>query len=308
MADTQNNSDVPALSGLIPPMITPLTTEGALDESAIERLVSYMLANGVDGLFLMGSSGEGPWLTFQQQRQLIRRVQQVVDGRVPLLVGALEPGTQRTLEAVRMYEDTGADVLVITSPYYFAADQAAQLRHFETIAAQTSLPIMLYNIPQTTHNLVTPDTVRRLLAVEHIIGIKDSATHWEAFSQFLELKTLKPGFVVFQGSEKLALRSLLAGGDGLVAGMGNLIPALLKRLITSLQTGDRDIAQHLQEQITALWDLHTYDYWLVCLKYAASLLGFGSGATCGHVNQISAESKAIIRDMLRAHVPDQVIA
>ncbi len=306
MNNTQNHRPT-ALSGLVPPMITPLTASGQVDEAAIDQLVAYMLAHGVDGLFLMGSSGEGPWLTFSQQQQVIRRVQQAVNSRVPLLVGALEPGTQRTLEAVRMIEDTGGDVLVITTPYYFMTDEAAQLRHFETIAAHTTLPVMLYNIPQTTHNLLTPATARKLLPIEHIIGIKDSATHWEAFTQFLDLKADKPDFLVFQGSEKLAVRSIQAGADGLVAGMGNLVPALLKEIITSVRNGDDTTAHALQTQITALWDLHTYDFWLVCLKYAASLLGFGSGATCGHPSQLTAESQAAIRTMLLEHVPEQVI-
>ena len=117
------------LCGVIVPMITPLTTGGEVDQAAIERLVTHLLASGVDGIFVLGSSGEGPWLTASQRQQVIGQTVRVAAGRVPILAGALEPSTGRTLEAIRLAEDAGADAVVLTSPYYFPVGAAAQIYH-----------------------------------------------------------------------------------------------------------------------------------------------------------------------------------
>ncbi len=105
---------------------------------------------------------------------------------------------------------------------------------------------------------------------------------------------------MFQGAEKLAIQSLLAGADGLVPGMGNLAPQWFVQIYHAVRAGDVAAAEAVQAQVDRLWTLHTYDYWLVCLKYAASLLGFGSGATCGHPARLSAESRAAIQALVGA--------
>jgi 4-hydroxy-tetrahydrodipicolinate synthase len=297
-----------ALSGVIPPMITPLTAEGKVDVAGIERLVDYLIDGGVSGLFLLGSSGGGPWLTLSERTLVIQESVRVAAGRVPVLAGVLEPSTSRTIEAAQMAEDAGADCLVATSPYYFGpGGPDHQVYHFETIARAISLPLMLYNIPPATHNPIELDTVRQLLAVENLIGIKDSAGNWEYFVKLLDLRKTRD-FRVFQGAQNLAASSALAGADGLVPGLGNLVPDLFVRLMRSAQAGEREQAFALQERVNELSKLHTHGFWLVCLEYAASLLGFGSGAVCGWPTQnagadgpspLSEPARASVREIVR---------
>ncbi|MSP13547.1 MAG: dihydrodipicolinate synthase family protein [Chloroflexi bacterium] len=291
------------LSGLIPPMITPLTPEGEIDITAIGRLVGYMVSAGVDGIFVFGSSGEGPWLSARQRRQALEATVQACAGRVPVLAGILEPSAGRVLEELPLIEAAGVDAIVITSPYYFGADGAVQLEHFSTIAQATTLPIVLYNIPQTTYNLVLPATVRRLLEIDTVIGIKDSAEIWENFEALLEMRRYKPGFTVLQGAEPLAAKSLLAGGDGLIPGLGNVVPQLLKRLLASVQAGDQPAVLDLQQEINHVGTLHSQGSWLPCLKYAASLFGFGSGRACYRSETLSEAGKAAIRDLVQPYIP-----
>jgi 4-hydroxy-tetrahydrodipicolinate synthase len=288
---------VPTLEGVIPPIIAPLRENGDVDVDGIRRLVAHLMGGGVSGVFALGTSGEGPWLTAMQTDQLVAATVRAIDRRVPVLVGVLEPGTARTLEAVRRAEANGADALVVTSPYYFEADSAAQRRHVEAVAAATQLPLILYNIPQTTHNPLVAATVRHLLAIETVIGIKESSGDWVGFEALLALRAERPGFRVLQGAEHLCARSILAGADGLVPGLGNLAPGLFVRLVSAARGDDRATALALQERVIALGQLHAHGFWLACLKYAASLLGFGSGKTCGDA-PLSSEAKGAIRRLV----------
>lgn len=292
------------LTGVIPPMITPLTREGEVDQIATERLVAHLIEGGVDGIFVLGSSGEGPWLTAHQCKQVIESTVGSVSGRVPILAGVIEPSTGRTLEAVEVAEAAGVDAIVVTSPYYFEADGQVQYQHFKAVAAATSLPIVLYNIPSKTHNPMAPDTVQMLLELGSVVGIKDSSEDWEHFEKLLDLRKVKPGFQVLQGSEGFMAQAMLAGADGVVPGLSNLAPELYGQLVTASQAGDEATALSLQEQINALRQLLTHGFWLACLKYAASLLGFGSGATCElNADALPASARTGIRRTMQDHVP-----
>jgi len=291
-----------ALSGLIPPMITPLTPGGEVDRTAIARLVAYLVDGGVDGLFVLGSSGEGPWLTARQAEQVVAATVSAVAGRVPVLAGILEPSTPRTLEAARVAEAAGADALVVTSPYYFAVDAASQLRHVEAIAAATALPLVLYNIPQLTHNPFALETVRGMLAIETVVGIKDSAGDDALFDQLLALRATRPDFRVLQGAERSTARAVLAGADGLVPGLGNLAPGLFAGLRAAARAGDAERALALQARVDALWQLHGHGFWLACLKHAASVLGFGSGAVSGAGAALSPAAQTAIRRTVEQEV------
>ena len=292
------STDVTALSGVIPPMITPLTKDQEIDLEGLSRLVNHLLDGGVSGIFVLGSSGEGPWLTATKQAQLISATKELAGGRVPVLAGALETSTDRALETIIQHANAGADVAVITSPYYFGVSASEQIQHIETLVSQSPIPVMLYNIPPTTHNPIAPDTVKAVANLSNLVGIKDSAGDWENFQVLLQIRNQRPDFVVFQGAEKLAAKSVLAGANGIVPGLGNLVPHMFVQIVQHAQAGEEGAALGLQEQIDDLWTLHTYDYWLVCLKYAASLMDFGSGTTIGHDTQMSNLTHQTIRSLL----------
>jgi len=266
------------LSGVIPPMITPLTGGEDVDEAAVERLVTHLIDQGVSGIFIMGSSGEGPWLNSRQRKQIIQYTVKAANGRVPVLAGALEPGTGRALEMAQLIVDGGADAVVIAAPYYFATDASTQCQHVEVIVEKSPLPVVLYNIPQMTHSPITASTLARLLRHQNLIGIKDSAGDWANFQALLQLRSQRPNFQVFQGAEKQAAQSAIAGADGLVVGLANLAPHKFVTLLRLVKQDDSNGAHAVQQEINQLWQLHTHGFWLACLKYAASLLGFGDGS------------------------------
>lgn len=289
------------LTGLIPPMITPLTRDRELDPEGIERLVGALIGGGVSGIFVLGSSGEGAWLTARQCREVVERTVRAARGAVPVLAGIIEPSTRRALEALENVVEAGADAVVAASPYYFAVSPAEQIAHFSAIARVSPVPVVLYNIPPLTHNPIPFEVVRALADTGRVAGIKDSSADWEHFERLIALKAQRPDFRILQGAEKPAAQSILAGADGLVPGLGNLRPDLFAALYKAARAGERERAAALQEQVNHLWTLHSHGYWLVCLKYAASLLGFGSGATCGHDDALTDAARAAIR-----HAVEQV--
>lgn len=291
--------DMTKLSGVIPPMITPLTESGDIDITGLERLVNHLVDGGVSGIFALGSSGEGPWLTATQQTTVIQEVVRFVGGRVPVLAGALEPSTARTDEAIKKHMDAGADMVVITSPYYFPSDAPIQIRHIETLVESSSIPVMLYNIPPTTHNPIAPETVKEVMQLDNLVGIKDSAGDWDNFLKLLAYRVDRPEFVVFQGAEKLAARSIEAGADGVVPGLGNIVPSFFVEIINAIKSGNPADAHAIQDRIDELWKVHTYDFWLIGLKYTASLCGFGSGTAVGHMMTMGGDAQHAITALLK---------
>lgn len=290
--------DSSQLQGVIPPMITPLTEDGAIDLDGLQRLVAHLLSGGVSGIFVLGSSGEGPWLTPTQSQQVIEGVATAVNGQVPVLAGILEPSTRRVLEMLELAERAGADAVVATTPYYFESDAAVHLHHFASIARSTDLAVVLYNIPSKTHAPLSVETVAQLLDIENIVGIKDSSGDWEQVSGLMALRQIRPDFRILQGAEGLSGRSLLAGVDGLVPGLGNLMPSLFVRMMAAARAGDEETVRTLQAQVNALGLLHSHGHWLACLKYAVALLGLSGEAASGRPHALPAAAKEAIQTIV----------
>ena len=266
-----------ALQGIVPPMISPLSATGEVDGEALTVIVNHILGGGCSGLFVLGGCGEGAWLTREQRSAVIRATTRAAKGRAPVLAGVMLPATGPAVEAARQAADDGADALVVGSPYYFSVDAAVQQRHAEAILGAVSLPVLLYNIPQATHNPLAPATVARLAQDPRILGIKDSAGDFEAFQGFLAIKKRRADFRVLQGNEHFASASLLLKADGLVPGMANFAPALFVALHRAAVKDDVVACASLQEQITDLCTLHTHGHWLPALKAACAMLGLGNG-------------------------------
>ena len=261
----------------MPPVISPLDEHGGVDAPALAGLVEHILCGGGAGLFVLGGCGEGSWLTAEQRSGVVRAAVAAAGSRAPVLAGVMLPATGPAAEAARRAAGDGAAAIVAGSPYYFQVDAAAQRRHIEALLDATDLPVLLYNIPPSTHHVLTPETVAALAADPRVLGIKDSAGDLDAFSGFVAVKERRPDFRVLQGSERVMADSLLRGGDGLVPGLGNVAPALFVALIDAVRRGDEATARRLQAQIDDLGTLHAEGHWLPALKSACARIGYGNG-------------------------------
>jgi dihydrodipicolinate synthase/N-acetylneuraminate lyase len=289
------------LSGVVPPLISPLTAGGDADRAGMAALVEHLLSAGCTGLFVNGGCGEGPWLTFAQRGAVVRAAVDAAGRRAPVLAGVTVPSTGPALDAARQAADEGADALVATAPYYFGADADAQRRHVEAIVAATPLPVLLYNIPQCTYQPFTPETVGALAADPRVIGIKDSAGDPAVYRRFVAVKQAHPAFRVLQGAEALAASSLADGGDGLVPGLANVVPGHFVGIRRAVAAGQSAEAERLQGEAVALAALYGQGAWVAALKGACALLGIGNGIPAQPYEPVTAEQRAAIAALLRQH-------
>ena len=285
-----------ALSGVIPPMISPLTKDHAADTHAVHSLAEYILEGGCSGLFVLGGIGEGPWLSTMQRDAVIRASVDAAAGRAPVLVGLMLPGTAPARDAAKQAEAAGADALVVGSPYYFGVGAADQQRHVEAVLQSAALPVLLYNIPQSTHVPLHPDAVAALSSERRVLGIKDSWGEMPYFQSMLTLKLRRPSFKVLQGNEYAAMGSLLLGADGLIPGLGNVAPKVLVELVRAAKTRDVTRCQELHAQILDL--IGVYASGLVGMHAACSILGLSENVPAEPWAPVTGERLSTIETVL----------
>jgi 4-hydroxy-tetrahydrodipicolinate synthase len=291
------------LDGIIVPLITPLKADESLDEAGLEKMVEYVISGGVSGIFLLGSCGEGPAIMPETQDRLVQRVSVLAKGRVPVLVGAPDAGTQRTIETAKRLLRHGGDYLVCVAPFYFSHSQDEQVAHYTAIARQSSVPVMLYNIPQMVKTLIEPETVARLAEIPNIVAIKDSFGDMARFQKVLAIKKQHPAFGVYQGAEAVAALSMVRGANGCVLGLANVAPRLCCDIYAAVQAGNLAQAWTLQDQLVLLMKLYSHGTWLSCLKASLSVLGLCGATASAPFSALSPAAVAAMRkDMAAAGV------
>lgn len=240
------------ISGIVPPLVTPLRDRDAMDVAGLERLIEHVIAGGVHGIFILGTTGEGPALSHRLRRELIDRSVELARGRVPVLVGITDTSFVEALEIAKHAGDAGAWAVVTAAPYYFRADQAELINYVDGLLAESPLPLMLYNIPTLTKVCFEPETVARLVDRKRIIGIKDTSGDFSRFDRFLPLLKERPDWTLLMGPETLMAESVMKGGRGGVNGGANLRPRLFVDLYEAALARDAARVAKLQEQVMQL--------------------------------------------------------
>lgn len=242
------------LRGIVPPLVTPLRGRDQLDEAGLERLVEHVLAGGVQGLFILGTTGEGPALGYALRRKLITRVCRHVAGRVPVLVGITDTAFTEALTLAEHGADAGAAAVVAAPPYYLPAGQPELVEWLEHLAAELPLPLMLYNMPALTKVGFAPETVQRAMDQPRIVGIKDSSGDLRYFRALLALRAERPEWNVLMGPEELLAETVAAGGDGGVNGGANVFPRLYTALYEAACAADAERVQRLHALMLRVGD------------------------------------------------------
>lgn len=263
--------------GVFPPLVTPLLDRDQLDLAAQERQVERVIAGGVAGIFILGSTGEAPSLSLQRRKELVRETCRLVRGRVPVLVGITDTCLAHSLEIAGCAADQGAQATVLTVPYYFPPDQAELEALARTIVRESPLPLFLYNIPVYTKAAFGWETVRRLLDEERIIGLKDSSGDMAGFLRLCELTKLRPGWTLLMGPEDKIAAGVAAGGHGGVPGGALIHPKLFVEICRAALAGDQPRVAVLQRQVESLGRIYRVsDHGagvFKAIKCALSLLG-----------------------------------
>lgn len=240
------------LRGIIPPMITPLSDPDCLDHEGLERLVEHILKGGVHGLFILGTTGEGPSLSYRLRRELISAVCQQVADRVPVLVGVTDSAFVESVAIGQHAMEAGASALVAAPPPYFSTSQEELLGYFRRLASAVPLPLLLYNMPTHTKVFIEAETVRAAADVPGIVGLKDSSGNMTYFHMARALVGERPDFSFLVGPEELLAETILLGGHGGVNGGANLAPELYVGLYDAACRQDLAQVRLLHQKIIQL--------------------------------------------------------
>lgn len=265
------------LRGIVPPMVTPLSHPSALDVPGLERLIERLIGGGVAGLFILGTCGEGPALGLALRRELIERTCRLARGRVPVLVGITDPSLEESIAVARQAADAGADAVVASAPPYFRCGQAELSYFIRAMAERTPLPLFLYNMPSLTKASFAPETVRRAMDHDKIIGLKDSSGDMGYAHVMIQLFADRPDWTFLVGPEHLTGDVVLFGGHGGVNGGANVHPRLFVDLYEAAAARDFDRLVPLQRSVLSLGRIYQFgddaSAVVLGLKAALSYLG-----------------------------------
>jgi 4-hydroxy-tetrahydrodipicolinate synthase len=235
--------------GIVPPMPTPLKDRDTLDLAGLERLVEHLLAGGVRGVFVLGTTGEGPSLSYRLRAELIDRVCRQVAGRVPVLAGVTDTSSAESLRLAGHAADAGAAAVVLAPPYYFPLSQGELLGYLRRVVPAMPLPVFLYNLPSHTKTAFGLAVVRHALAIDNCVGMKDSSGDMLYFHQVHRLRKDRPGWTLLIGPEELLAEAVLLGANGGVCGGSNLCPQLYVDLCDAAARRDVDRAAELHQRV-----------------------------------------------------------
>jgi 4-hydroxy-tetrahydrodipicolinate synthase len=241
--------------GVIPPVVTPRTADGAIDVPSLENVTKHLLDGGVSGLFVLGSSGEVTHMTNTERDLVVQTVAGVNAGQVPVIVGAVEQTTNRVIEEARRVIALGADSIVATSLYYAISNAEENGRHFRSIAAAVDVPVFAYDVPVRTHFKLPTDLLVELGRDGVIAGVKDSSGDDVSFRQLLLAAKDIPNFDIFTGHEVVVDGALLGGAQGVVPGLGNVDPAGYRRLYDAAIAGDWAGAAAEQDRLADVFEI-----------------------------------------------------
>lgn len=241
--------------GVVPPVVTPLTSDFRVDYPSFTRVLEHLIAGGVHGLFILGSTSEVVFHDEATRRAILEHAVEVVNGRLPILAGVIDPTTDRVIGHARAARDAGADAVVVTAPFYTRTNQAETLDHFRYVRDGADLPIVAYDIPVCVNIKLERQTIVTLAREGAIVGVKDSSGNEGAFRYLLSDLADRPEIFLMTGAELTVDGILLAGAHGVVPGLGNVDPHAYVRLYDAARRGDWDAARREQDRLCQLFEI-----------------------------------------------------
>lgn len=235
-------------------LITPFTSDGEVDYKALIKLVEYQLANGADFLCILATTGETPCLTQEEKQKIKDLVRNVVNGRVPILIGCGGNNTVAVVEELKTGDFEGFDGILSVCPYYNKPSQEGLYQHFKAIAGATKLPVVLYNVPgRTGINLSAETTVRLAKDCPNIVAVKEASGKMEQIDEIIKNKPAH--FDVISGDDALTFPMIACGAVGVISVIGNALPREFSKMIRLEFKGEYDAARKIHHKFTELYSL-----------------------------------------------------
>lgn len=260
-------------TGSIPALITPFTN-GDVDWSAYENLIAWQIQEGSDALVPCGTTGESPTLSHEEHKKLVERCVQVADGQVPVIAGTGSNSTREAIELTQHAKEAGADAALIVAPYYNKPTPQGLIAHYKAISDAVALPIIVYNIPGRSVIDIKHETLRELVKIEHVIGIKDATNDLaRPMEQRLEFG---PGFCLLSGEDATVAGYLAQGGNGIISVLANIAPKMSSMMHKAWRMNDIPSFESMRNRLMPLADALFCESSPAPAKYAASRLGMCS--------------------------------
>ncbi len=290
------------LHGIVPPLVTPLLDHDTIDVAGTQRLLDHVIDGGVAGVFILGTTGEAPSLSYRVRREFIHLVCQHVDGCVPVLVGITDTAFVESIAIANVAADCGASAAVLSTPYYFPAGQTELKRYVDHMIDALALPLMLYNMPSLTKVWFEFDTLQQLAQHDQIVGVKDSSGDIDYFGQIMELKSIRPDWSMFIGPEHLTAQAVALGASGGVNGGANVFPQLFVDYYNAAAAGDESLVDELQAKVDAfqaIYDVGKYaSRHIKATKSALSIQGICSDKLAEPFNHFLPPERAKVEAIL----------
>ena len=289
---------MPTLRGSVVAIVTPMLEDGALDLDAFRKLLDWHIAQGTDGIVVVGTTGESPTVDNEEHWLLIKTAVDHVAQRIPVIAGTGANSTREAIEHSIHAKKLGADYSLSVVPYYNKPTQEGQFQHFKAIAEAVDLPMVLYNVPGRSVADMTHDTVLRLAQVPGIVGIKEATGNIER-AQWL-IRDLPPAFAVYSGDDPTAVALMLCGGRGNVSVTANIAPRLMRQLCAAAIAGDTRKAMEIQFKLMPVHKQLFVQANPIPLKWAMERMGLCDGTMRLPMTRLEREFEPVVESALRS--------
>jgi 4-hydroxy-tetrahydrodipicolinate synthase len=257
-------------------MITPFKADGSVNYAVAEKLAVYLAENGTDTLVVCGTTGESPTLSWDEEYQLFQVIQKAVAGKAKVMAGTGSNSTQEAISATQKAEKLGLDGSLQVVPYYNKPPQEGLYEHFRAIAqANSSLPIMLYNIPGRTGQNLQPETVARLAEIPNIVAIKEASGSLDQASEIRRLTP--PEFGIYSGDDSITLPLMAIGGRGVVSVASHLVGQQMQQMVQAFENGQVQLATEIHLKLFPLFKVLFLTTNPILVKAALQLQGWDVG-------------------------------
>ncbi|NYB75257.1 4-hydroxy-tetrahydrodipicolinate synthase [Sedimentibacter hydroxybenzoicus DSM 7310] len=278
------------LTGIMSAIVTPLTEAYTIDESAMKRLIDFQIERGINSLLVLGGTGEYSALTMEVREQAVLSAVKYSNGRIPVIVGVLEPGIGEATKFALKAKAAGADAILVVTPYYIHPDQEGMIDWYKRLDAAVNMPMLIYNIPYRTYVNIQPEAVKALAdACPNIIGIKECSPN---LGQAIDLiRTCGDRITVLSGEEFLCTSEILLGMKGGIMASANLVPDVWVEIYKKASVGKNNEATEVLMKYYPLFKLLFKEINPGPLKYALSIIGLDCGPVASPLHEPSDKLK-----------------
>lgn len=285
------------ITGSLPAIPTPMQDDGSLDIPALKRMLDWHVAEGTDGIVVVGTTGESPTVDFDEHCLLIKTTVDHIAGRIPVIAGTGANSTPEAIELAQYAKDAGADAHLSVVPYYNKPTQEGLYQHFKAIAEAVELPLILYNVPGRTVADLSNDTTLRLAQVRNVVGIKDATGNLERAADLI--KRAPKGFAMYSGDDATGVAAVLLGYHGCISVTATVAPKLMHEMVAAALAGDLAKARDAHFKLLGLHKNLFLEANPIPAKWAVQQMGLIGGGIRLPLTPLSSEYHERVRVAMR---------